>query len=51
MPRYFFTIEGGQHPVRDEVGTVLPGPEEARAQAVTAAGEMLKDLHGRFWGR
>jgi hypothetical protein len=27
----------------------LPGPEEARNQAVVACGEALKDLDGEFW--
>ncbi len=49
MPRYFFNIEGGLHPAPDEEGILLPSPDEARAQAATAAGEMLKDLDGRFW--
>ena len=28
---------------------MLAGPEEARAQAVRTAGEMLRDVGGRFW--
>ncbi|HVG48560.1 MAG TPA: hypothetical protein VM899_10555 [Rubellimicrobium sp.] len=48
MPRYFFNIEGLPHP-EDKVGTVLTGPEQARAVAVIHAGEMLKDAYGPFW--
>ncbi len=48
MPRYFFTIHDGL--VRpDGEGVVLPGPAEARAVAVATAGEILRDLAGRFW--
>ena len=28
---------------------LLPGPDGARAEAVTVAGEMLRDVGGRFW--
>ena len=48
MPRYFFSVREGRD-IPDEEGLVLEGPEEARAQAVTAAGEALRDLDGRFW--
>ena len=48
MPRYFFNVHDGRD-IPDETGTVLPGPEAARNQAVIAAGEMLKDLDGKFW--
>ena len=33
----------------DEDGVVLAGPDEARAEAVRASGEMLRELGGRFW--
>lgn len=49
MPLYFFNIEGLPSP-NDEDGTVMNGPEQARAAAVTLAGEMLKDIDGQFWG-
>ena len=53
MPRYFFNVHDGQHPVEQDPpdidGTVLPGPEEARSAAVVLAAEMLKDLDGKFW--
>lgn len=49
MPRYFFNTEGGPYPNPDE-GTILKGPEQARSEAVTLAGEMLKDIYGKFWG-
>ena len=48
MPRYFFNLEGLPDP-DDRIGTVLKGPEQARAEAVIAAGEMLKDTNARFW--
>ena len=53
MPRYFFNVHDGQHPLEqdppDREGTLLADPEAARSQAVTLAGEMLKDLDGQFW--
>jgi hypothetical protein len=49
MPRYFFNIEGGPYPDPDD-GIDLNGPEQARDEAITMAGEMLKDVDGRFWG-
>ena len=53
MPRYFFNVHDGQPPLAqdppDRDGTLLPDLEAARSQAVTLAGEMLKDLDGRFW--
>ncbi len=48
MPRYFFNLEGLPNP-DDEEGTDLTGPEQARAAAVTLAGEMLQDVDGAFW--
>ena len=49
MPRYFFNLEGGPYAEPDG-GTDLKGPEEARAAAVTLAGEMLQSIDGQFWG-
>lgn len=48
MPRYFFRLAGSPTP-DDQDGIVLSGPDEARSQAVIAAGEMLRDTDGRFW--
>jgi hypothetical protein len=48
MPRYFFHTIDGQT-ILDEVGTVLAGLDEARAQAIVFSAEMLKDLGGKFW--
>lgn len=48
MPRYFFNIQDGQD-IADDTGTVCADAIEARAEAVVAAGEMLRDLDGRFW--
>jgi hypothetical protein len=48
MPRYFFSTPGEGYEADDE-GVELGGPEEARAMAVTAAGEILKDIDGTFW--
>jgi hypothetical protein len=48
MPRHFFHLLGGISDL-GEVGTVLAGPQEARAAAVTAAAEQLKDTDGTFW--
>ncbi len=48
MPRYFFTLQDGRAQP-DAEGVVLSGPDKARAEAVATAGEMLRDLAGRFW--
>lgn len=53
MPRYFFNVHDGQGPAEQDPpdidGSLLADPETARAAAVTLAGEMLKDLDGKFW--
>jgi len=48
MPRYFYHVQDGSNFV-DEDGTELSGVEEARTQAVIAAGEALKDHAAKFW--
>jgi hypothetical protein len=48
VPRYFFHVTR-RRSRRDEEGVELPGPEEARAEAVVATGEALRDLGGAFW--
>lgn len=48
MPRYFFHVRDSDEFI-DDTGTEFPGADEARAQAVVAAGEMLRDLGPRFW--
>lgn len=49
MPLYFFhTYENGQD-VFDEVGTWLEDDQEARAQAISTSGEMLREIGGQFW--
>ena len=48
MPRYFFHVQDGRD-IPDKEGTILSGIDEARAKAVTASAEALKDLGARFW--
>ena len=48
MPRYFFHVHDG-HAMIDHEGTELAGPDEARQQAITAAGEILRDQDKTFW--
>ncbi len=48
MPRYYFHVKDSSEFI-DREGVELPGLGEARAQAVIAAGEALKDLDGEFW--
>ena len=48
MPRYFFHTHHGED-VIDHEGTVLAGPDEVRAEAITAAGELLRDKGRKFW--
>ena len=47
MPRYFFHVDG-EPP--DSDGLELPGIEAVRAEAIRAAGEMLRDIDGEFDG-
>ena len=48
MPRYFFHVRESVD-IIDNEGTAFPGPDEARSEAVVAAGEMLNDIGGKFW--
>ncbi len=48
VPLYFFHVHDGQYDHDDE-GTELTGPDEARAQALATAGEMLKDKSSQEW--
>ena len=49
MTRYFFhVVNGSFNP--DTVGIECADADEAKAQAVRAAGEMLKDLGLKVWG-
>jgi hypothetical protein len=48
VPRYFFHVHDSVDMI-DRVGNELSGPEEAHTEAVVAAGEMLRDVGGRFW--
>ena len=48
MPRYFFHVHDSEEMI-DDVGTECADQDDARAQAVTAAGEALKDAGGKFW--
>lgn len=47
MPRYFFHIVDGSFLIDGE-GTVLTGVAEAHSQAITMAGEILRDRRGNF---
>jgi hypothetical protein len=48
MPHYFFHIDDGLS-TPDPVGLELPDLEAAQAEAVIAAGSILKDSQGDFW--
>lgn len=48
MPRYYFHIDNGSQ-AADPEGTEFSGIEEARAEAISLAGAVLKDLDGAFW--
>ena len=50
MRRYFFHVHHGQS-LPDQDGVELSSADEARTQAVVAAGEALRDTDGRFWNR
>ena len=48
MPRYFFDVhDGKEKPDRD--GVEMASPNEARAQAIIACDEAIKELDGAFW--
>jgi hypothetical protein len=48
MPKYFFHICDG-HMLIDSDGTLLSCEEDARAHAVTVAGELLRDAGKKRW--
>jgi hypothetical protein len=48
MPRFYFHVRDGRDFIDDE-GHELPSLDEAREQAVIAAGEAIRDLGKRFW--
>jgi hypothetical protein len=45
MPRYYFHVED-HHTTLDETGVDLPSLEEARREALQAAGDMLRNGAG-----
>jgi hypothetical protein len=47
MPRYFFNTHGIR-PITDEVGEELPDDETAWHEATIIAGQLLKDIDGKF---
>lgn len=48
MPRYFFHIHDGDELIDDQ-GTVLAGHDQARAYAITVAGELLRNAGKTSW--
>jgi hypothetical protein len=48
MPRYFFHINDGKD-IPDTEGVELPGLAEAREQAITSAGEMIRHTGSVVW--
>ena len=49
MPRYFFTVHDGRV-IPDHEGSVLSGPEEARAEAAAIALQLLRDAtYSAIW--
>jgi hypothetical protein len=50
MPRFYFHVNDDRT-ILDEEGTELPDMEAARREAITTAGEMLRDGSGAVvWG-
>ncbi|CAO4136711.1 DUF6894 family protein [Methylorubrum extorquens] len=47
MARYFFDVIDGETRI-DRVGTECGSPEEARAEAIVTAGEMVRDALRHF---
>ena len=48
LPRYFFHVVDGSVSI-DADGTVLATLAEAHSQAITMAGQILRDGRGKFW--
>lgn len=48
LPRYFFHVVDGSFDV-DTDGTVLANLAEAQSEAITMAGEIMRDSKGKFW--
>ncbi|GJD66807.1 DUF6894 family protein [Methylobacterium frigidaeris] len=42
VPRYYFNVFDG-HSQRDDLGTELPGSEQARREVVRLAGQVISD--------
>jgi hypothetical protein len=42
VPRYFFNVFDGRSPC-DDVGTELPGPDQARREAIRLAGQIISE--------
>lgn len=49
MPRYYFHVDDGDTATPDIEGVDLPGLADARVQAATAVGELLRDRPEAFW--
>ena len=49
MPRYFFHVHD-RHDLPEEDGAELPDVQAGRAEAIRAAGEMLRDIDGALTG-
>lgn len=47
MPRYFFNVHGVRS-TEDEVGEELPDERAAWVEATIIAGELFKDIDGKF---
>ena len=47
MPKYFFNVHGAT-PSRDDQGVDFPDDEAAWREAITSAGELMKDMDENF---
>ena len=48
MPRFFFHVHDSDETL-DAIGTECTDADAARAEAVKASGEMLRDYGAKFW--
>ena len=48
MPRYYFNVLNTSPSIIDDVGVDLPDSEAACRQATMTAGEIFKDVDGKF---
>ncbi|SMQ72977.1 hypothetical protein SAMN06295905_2205 [Devosia lucknowensis] len=49
MPKFYFDIRINGNALHDDIGLEVNALSDARAQAIEALGEVVKDHHKRSW--